>query len=180
MPVVPEAPTIYDGPVPSTTWNGFRDAIRFLQAKPIAQLRQTSSQTLTTGTFTPIQFQAEAFDLDPDGVGGHDNSTNNSRYTARYRGYYVVGGLVTFNPNGTGARHVGLRVNGVDLVGSFKSVVPSAAEVIGASPHTMRIYLDVNDYVEVLAYQASGGNLGTYVASAPWQSGMSIGWDRIQ
>lgn len=180
MPAVPTAPTVGPG-VPSTSQlNQFRDAIRFLQTKPIAQLRQTSAQTFTTAVFTPVQFNSEVFDLDPDGVGGHDNSTNNTRWTCRYPGYHLVSGLVTYNGNGTGARHAGLRINGAEVVSSYMSVTPTGADVNGVAPHAMRLLLDVGDYVELVGYQSSGGNLATYVASGAVHSALSIGWDRIQ
>lgn len=180
MPVVPEAPTIGPG-IPSTSsLTQIRDAIRFLQAKPIAQLRQTTLQILTTATYTPIQFQSEAFDLDPDGVGGHDNVTNNTRYVARYPGYYIVSGMVTYEANATGARHAGWRVNGIDVTGSYVSVFPFAADVNGVAPNVMRVFLDIGHYVELIGYQTSGANRNTFVANTAYQSGMAVGWDRIQ
>lgn len=180
MPVVPTPPTILDGITPSSTWNQFRDAIRFLQAKPVAQMRQTSAQTLTTAVFTPIEFQVETFDLDIDGVGGHDNSVNPSRFTSRYQGYYLASGLVTFLANAAGARHAGWRVNGIDVPGSYLSVTPTAADVNGVAPKAMRVFLDIGDYVELIGFQSSGGNLATYIATSAYQSGMDIGWDRTQ
>lgn len=180
MPVVPTAPTIYDAVSTSSQFNQFRDAIRFLQAKPIAQLRQTTLQTLTTATYTPIQFQSEAFDLDPDSVGGHDTAVDNTRFTARYPGYHIASGLITYAASGAGARHAGWRVNGTDVPGSYLSANPTAADVTGAAPHVMRVFLNIGDYIELIGYQTSGGNLQTFAANTSYQSGMSIGWDRIQ
>lgn len=179
MPVVPTPPTIQDEITASSVWNQFRDAIDFLMGKPIAQLRQTSAQTLTTVTYTPVQFQAEAFDDDIDGVGGHDNSTNNTRWTCRYPGHHLISGLVTYAANATGARHAGLRINGIDVSGSYRSLpISSGADVCGIACKTMRVYLAASDYVELIAYQSSGGNLATFVATAAYQSGLAIGWER--
>lgn len=175
MPVVPTPPTIRDGIVPSSTWNQFRDAINFLQLPPLAQLRQTSVQSLPNNTWTAITFNAEDVDTDVDGTGGHDTVTNNSRFTARYAGWYQLSGAAGFAANGTGLRGARWLVNGIALnaggtvlpagSGSF-TVVPAAVE---------KVYMNIGDYVELQALQSSGGALDTAIASTV-QSTMAVRW----
>lgn len=143
-----------------------------LLAPPRARLRQTSGQSISNATFTALQWQAE----DVDTVGGHDNVTNNSRYTAQVAGLYHLTGKHAWPANATGQRASQWFVNGSALVGS-QSAWPAVAAVerqYVAVP--MDIVLAVGDYVELHAYQDSGGSLSTSVASTIVASIMTIRW----
>jgi hypothetical protein len=177
VPVVPSSHTFVDGVATSSEQNTYvRDPIAFLLRPPTAELRQIVAQTLTTAVGGAITFTTEDLDSDPDGTGGHDNLTNPSRYTARYPGWYMVSGAVCFVANATGMRHAYLRVNGADVLGSVGSCTPSAADVVAANCRPRKVFLNQADYVELVGYQSSGGNLNTFVTTTPYQSGMSVHW----
>lgn len=177
MPVVPGSHTFVDGLAPSSEMNSYvRDPISFLLRPPMAELRQLVAQTIATATGTPITFTFEDMDQDPDGIGGHDNSTNPSRYTARYAGWYLCTGAVCWLNNATGLRHTYLRVNGTDVLSSVGSGTPSSADVIAVNNRPRKVFLGVGDYVELIGYQSSGGNLNTFVTNTPYQSGLSVLW----
>jgi len=153
----------------------FRDPINFLLNRPHAELRQTTTQSFVTGTNTAVQFNAEDVDTDVDGVGGHDNVTNNTRYTARYPGWYLISGVIEFNANATGTRFAWLAVNGTDVNGSVGRGIADAAGSSVTPSRPKLIFLNVGDYVELIGFQTSGGALGT-VVSARDQSSMSVLW----
>lgn len=181
MATVPETHTVVGGLATSSEMNSyFRDPIAFLQNKPAARLRQTVAQILTTATYASITFTTEDFDDDPDGVGGHDNAVNTSRYTARYAGWYRLGGAVNFTSNATGIRACrwtvnGTAVNASESIGQSVSVGGFGSSAVARAEH---VFLNVGDYVELQGRQDSGGNLNTDVNAAAMSS-MSIAWERL-
>jgi hypothetical protein len=179
MPAVPTAPDFVDGLSSSSQLNQLRDAIRFMQQRPRAKLSQRTLQTLTNATFAAVSFDNEIVDTDVDNVGGHDNSTNPTRWTARYRGLYSIHGTVTFDANATGVRYAMLRINGVDQEATNGSLPGQAASAISVHTHPGKLFLADGDYVELVAYQNSGGNLNTYVGSDYARSALDILWESI-
>lgn len=178
MATVPDTHDFLTGVVVTSEDNTYiRDPIRFLLNKPIAELRQTSVQTLTTSVAAAIALQTADIDTDPDGIGGHDPVTNNSRYTARYAGWYDIAGAVTFASNATSVRHVFWRVNGTTVNGSYLVAPSVSGDDTIVNARAKQVYLNVGDYVELWAIQFSGGNLSTVVAAIS-QSHMSVKWGR--
>lgn len=141
-----------------------------LAAPPIAVLRQTVAQTLTNGTFTALTFTTE----DIDTANGHSTSTNTSRYTCQVAGKYMLTGGVTFASNGTGARYARWRVNGADVSGGGTSMPGISGDQALLPARTVIVALNVGDYVELWAYQGSGGNLDTYVGVTYAQSTVTV------
>lgn len=175
MAVVPGTHDFGSGAATSTEMNAFvRDPLRFLLSPPIAELRQTAAQSIPNATYTAVAFNAE----DVDSAGGHDNVTNNSRYTAVYPGWYQVSGASGFVANAAGRRITGWAVNGTTLTGSQLSSPNTGGVVdINVAARTMLAYLNVTDYVELLAYQDSGGALNTNSALATTTQGtMTVRW----
>lgn len=175
MAVVPTSHTFTDGLKTSSEDNTYiRDPIAFLQSPPIAELRQTTAQSIPNAAYTPLQFNAE----DVDSAGGHDNVTNNTRYTAVYAGWYQVSGGSGSVPNATGRRITALAVNGAVANGS--QISPNntgAASDTNVPTRTKLVFLNVGDYVELWLYQDSGGALNTNSAVAGvTQSSMTVKW----
>lgn len=176
MATVPSSHTFTSGTATTSEANAYiRDPIAFLLAPPRAVLRQAAAQTFTTATITAVQFATEDVDTDVDGTGGHDNVTNNTRYTARYAGWYLVSGNVTFVANVTGDRFCWLRVNGTDVNGSIGSQAGDATMLASIPCQTKMVFLNVGDYVELIGYQDSGGNLLTSVTTRE-QPSMTVVW----
>jgi len=143
----------------------------FMLGKPIAQLRQTAAQTLTTGNNAAVTFDTEDIDRD----NGHSTSTNPSRYTAQTAGWYFVTGAIAYTGNATGARVARFQVNGTSLnAGAYITAFTLNTQPLIA-PVSNFTYLNVGDYVEIIANQTTGASLNTYV-TAPYQSFMSVIW----
>lgn len=172
MATVPSSHDFVSGVATSSEANAYiRDPIAYMLARPIAKLRQTVAQSLTSGAFTPITFTTE----DVDSAGAHDTVTNTSRYTAVYAGWYLVSYTVGFAVSATGRRIAYLTVNGTAVGGTGVALGAFAtfATVITASS---MVFLNVGDYVEVNGYQDSGGPLNTSVAQAYEMSSMTVIW----
>lgn len=177
MPVVPRPPTSGPG-IPSTSaLNQIRDAVRFLQSPPIAELRQTSAQSIPNSTWTALTFGVEDVDTDIDGTGGHSTSVNTARFTARYPGWYALGGSASIVFSAAGVRGAKWQVNGIDLNGGQQLLAtnPSFSNIIPARS-IKHVFLTDGDFVELLAFQSSGGALNTSVAPGAEQSNMSVRW----
>ena len=108
----------------------------------------------SSGNWLAITFNSERFDTD----GMHSTSTNTSRLTIVTQGLYAFWGTAGFAASATGYRQLGIRVdgstfiavNGVPNNGSGAGVLLSVA---GA------YYLNAGQYVELCAWQNSGGTL---------------------
>ncbi|MFG2054763.1 hypothetical protein ACGFI9_12100 [Micromonospora sp. NPDC048930] len=185
MPAVPQTKASWTNGVDalnSTNLNAsLRDPLTFLMNRPAARLVQTVAQSIPSGgTFTAVTFTTEVEDTDPDGIGGHSTVTNTSRYTCRYPGLYLLGGGVGFSQNVTNARGCAWLLNGAVVDGSdvmlMAVTVGATATRVPARPWLMR--LAEGDYVELGAFQNSGGALAT-VAGGAAASSMSVAWMRL-
>jgi hypothetical protein len=121
-----------------------------------AGIKKSAVQSISNNTFTAITFNLEDFDTNTY----HDNSTNNSRITipTGKGGYYALSGVVSFAANGTGARGITLNKNGAEI----NYLIFQAPNVSGQPlmvPISYVISAAANDYLELFAYQASGGSL---------------------
>lgn len=151
--------------------NSLRDALNFLVNVPIAYVTQSATQTLTTSTWTAITYDQTVVDT----YGGHSNSTNNSRYTAQVAGWYIVFGSACYAVNTTGQRGAAIAKNGTRVQGAAGfAQATSALSTATPSPPTI-VYLAAGDYVEIQAYQSSGGNLAT-VSGSDLDSSMTVAW----
>lgn len=149
------------------------DAINFLLDPPGAQLRQTVAQSASSGAFTAVTFTAE----DYDNRSGHSTSVNTSRYTCQVAGRYQVSGKVTWAANATGQRGSAWHVNG-SLINASQISVPAvnASAAYSYAAATMTVLLAAGDYVELHAFQDTGGSLSTSVAAVQLQSYVHIRW----
>ena len=172
VPAVPDFPTGISSP---SLLNQLGDVVAFQLAPPIARLMQTVAQSLTTGAYTPITFDTHTVDTNIAGTPQHDDVTNNSRFTAVYPGWYSPGGGTGFAANSAGRRGNRWQVNGTFINGSL--VILSATATGGCYVPTRRelIYLNVGDYLELTAFQDSGGALLTAVG-ADQSSTMTVYW----
>jgi hypothetical protein len=120
------------------------------------RVTKSASQSTSSSADTVLTFDTETFDVD----GYHDNSTNNSRITipTGKTGYFLINGQVSWGANATGVRLMDIYKNGTTRLarnedgnngGSYNKV--SQASTI--------VYLSATDYVELRAFQESGGNL---------------------
>lgn len=132
-----------------------------LPTVPQCRAYRTTDQTIGhAGTGTRISFDAELYDTDTM----HDLSTNPTRLTATTAGLYAISGNAVFQEHATGERI--LRILANDVTNIDVSCVP----VNSASAWTIlnvgtQYRLTAGQYVELVAYQSSGGDLAIrYVA----------------
>lgn len=117
------------------------------------QAKLSAAQSIANGTVTVLNFDAENWDTD----GMHDNSTNNSRITAKTAGKYAVMMNAVFAGNDTGGRQILLRLNGTTALGSVLMANNGLGE--DQNMYLFATDLAVNDYLEMQVWQNSGGNL---------------------
>jgi hypothetical protein len=110
-------------------------------------------------TDVAVTWDTELFD-----VGGmHSTSSNTSRFTVPTGGdgLYLITTVVVFAANGTGLRRAQIRKNGAELVGLSGNTVMHGVTAAGdvGVPLTAIADLAAGDYLEVYAWQSSGGAL---------------------
>jgi hypothetical protein len=120
-----------------------------------AHVRHDATQALTTATTTVIAFNQERWDTHAF----HDNSTNNSRLTipSGKTGKYIVSAGIVFEANATGVRYIDILKNGTTALRSVEVSASSAFETMLTI--SAIVNLAATDYVQVRAFQDSGGNL---------------------
>lgn len=129
------------------------DALNFLANRPACRVHNSASQTISNNTLTAITFNSERYDT----ATMHSTVTNTSRITIPVAGIYNIVGSVEWPANGTGTRQALIRVNGSTTIAG--STAPGNAAA--SSPNTVgtQYKFAVNDYVELMVFQNSGGNL---------------------
>lgn len=127
-----------------------RDGLNFLLAPPVAHLRRTAAQSIPTGVATNVAWTTEITDTDI----GHDNVTNNTRYTAKTAGWFDCNATVSWALNSTGIRNVYFFKN--SSTSSWPTVTIPAGGGYAYSKIVGAIFLSVNDYLEVQGFQDSG------------------------
>lgn len=131
---------------------------------PIFAGRASTTQSLTNNTDAAVLLNVE----DLDTHSGHSTVTDTSRWTCPtgWTGYYFVSGQVCFAANATGLRRVHLEVNGAVISGTHSILTATAVADGGVRATTSGlVHLDVGDFVELNAFQTSGGSLSTEVIS---------------
>ena len=128
---------------------------------PACRATHTTNQSLTSGTFTTLALATESFDTDNI----HDTVTNNSRLTCKTAGKYQITGIIQYDPNATGTRVAAIMLNGGAFIGYTQAQAVATAGQ-GTVVTAATLYdLAVNDYVELQAYQNSGGALNASLAN---------------
>lgn len=146
-------------------------AIRFGQNPPIALLYQSATQTFSNNTNAAVALDATAWDT----ASGHNNATNNTRYTAVYPGTYNVTGHVSWPQNATGARQLEIYKNG-SVYNTGSQIFAGQSTNWTAHETTVEVAMVVGDYVEMWVEQLSGGSLTLNSGTAPYQTYMQIQW----
>lgn len=145
------------------------DGITYLANAPLFIGSQTAAQSVPNNTITALTLDSEAVDT----YNGHSTSVNTSRYTPTRAGYYWVLGVYAPAANATGNRFALIYKNGAAATLAQNGGLAAAASNTGAVQVLALVQCDgVSDYVEVVAFQNSGGALNT----APSPTGMQVIW----
>lgn len=153
-------------------WQG--DALTGDESRPFSVLRQSVAQSIPNNALTPILFDTEDIDIGS----GHSTSSNTSRWTcpSTKLGWFRVIGLYAAVSNGTGMRRVAICINGTFYSGN--STTNGIAGIDTTLQASDLIYLNPGDYVEIHAYQTSGGSLNTSLTLSECR--MVVTQERIQ
>lgn len=116
--------------------------------------------TMTTGQDIPNATYTAVVWTDPDVYdmnGMHNSTTHPSRITIQTSGWYTVSALIGFAGNASGTRELALYKNG-SLVGIYMDLVSTNTNQMMLSMSD-EMPLLAGDYLEIFAYQSSGGSL---------------------
>ena len=131
----------------STTFSLSTDGARF---------QRTTTQSIANNSFVAITSGSEEYDT----ASYHDNSTNTSRMTIPRTGKYLITASIEYAANATGVRAIGIRLDGSTYIASQSTA--SLGAVLATTVSTSVVYnLSASAYVEMMAYQTSGGALNT-------------------
>ena len=152
-------------PISAARLGVLEEGILDVSAAPAVRVFHNASQSTTSGVALALAFNSERFDQ-AGGVAStqHDTVTNNSRLTALYAGVYMINGLVEFAANATGLRRLDIRLNGATLIASEATLNIGAGANLQMEVTTL-YSMAVNDYVELLCTQNSGGALNINVGA---------------
>lgn len=128
-------------------------------AKPTATLYQTSAWSVgnNVNPYLTAPWQASQEDT----WGGHNNVTNNTRYTIPLAGTYRVSGALMFTTNATGVRAINVQKNGSTLPGIDAFVNAGSSNSTSVVLPASNVVCAVGDYLEIGGYQNSGAALST-------------------
>ncbi|KKL07858.1 hypothetical protein LCGC14_2581790, partial [marine sediment metagenome] len=124
-----------------------------------ARVFNSGNLTISTATDTALTFDSERFDTNTI----HSTSSNTSRLTVKTAGKYSIWGNVSWGINTTGFRQVWIRLNGSTAIGVVRKAQSESDAIIMqvSAPYD----LAVDDYVELVVHQNSGGALNVEAAS---------------
>jgi len=176
MTTVPVTHTFSAGEVVTDTTmnNSVTAVLNFLLARPILRARQTVAQSITSGgAGSALTFDSE----DVDSSGMHSTSSNTSRATAVYPGWYLFAGNGSLVQNATGLRTLSWNINGSAQSGAGSSDGGAGVGIDFRHPAAATLFfLNVGDFVEMILFQNSGGALNTEVSGSQ-QSTMMCVWE---
>lgn len=173
LPVPVPASEVPGNFITGALWNAnVFNGLTYLLNPPVFLGYQGVVQSIANSSWVTVALDSTSFDT----YGGHSNSTNNSRYTAQVAGYHQLSGIVSFAASSSGFRAARFAVNGGAVVagtayaianGVFPTIMPTV---------TRDIYLNVGDYVELNAWQNSGGALAIGNTSGDVTTAMNVRW----
>jgi hypothetical protein len=124
-----------------------------------ARVYHNAAQSIPNTTLTALAFNSERYDTD----GLHDTVTNNSRLTCTRAGIYLITGSLAYGTAAAGVRQSYIRLNGSTLLVAVNAGVTAGTTVAAVHNPTTLYQLAVGDYVELVAYQDTGGALNVNV-----------------
>ncbi len=118
---------------------------------PAFSAHMSANQTVTSATFTKVQFNTEAFDTNAN----YDTSLY--RFTPTVAGYYQVNFKISYVPNTATALGVSLLKNGSDISRVLYYALTANQLDDWAAAGTELVYMNGStDYLEVFGYVVSG------------------------
>lgn len=143
--------------------------IQFHNTKPLFQVKQTVTQSVTNNTVTTVAFDTVVY----DSHSGFNNITDT--YTVQVAGWYWVSVLLEYQTNSTGIRTVRVNQNGTGSSLLIHTMTPNAAGNSAGCYMTGPIKCAIGDTIKIETVQTSGGALGTQVTGG-YINSFSLDW----
>jgi len=144
---------------PASTFNTHvRDNLAWLGTdKPSCRVFHSANVSIADATLTAQTFDSERFDV----AGMHSTSVNPTRLTvpAGAAGLWLIGGNLAFAGAANGERIARIRLNGATEIAS-QGIIGGAANSPNLEVTTL-YRLSAADYVELIAFQSSGGAINS-------------------
>lgn len=140
LPTDAAAILVFDG----TGWVAFVMGSLVAGTGPAFSAYAAAGTSIPNAVETKVTFGTEEFDTN----GSYDTAL--SRWTPGVAGYYLIESTVWFPAPAMADLQVLIRKNGVNIA-------VGASGTLRAANVTRTLYLSATDYVEIFAYQASGG-----------------------
>lgn len=182
--IVPTARTFADHPDPSSIltyaeWNAtLYDTLSLILNPPMVQVQQTVAQSFPNGTLTAITFNTEVIDTE----GMHSTTVNPTRITPKTPGWYLGWFGMSWSSNTAGRRLLMPRKNGSGVTsgGTFGRVDwrPTSSGTVQKGFRFWQFFNGTTDYLELTAYQSSGANLSSTVATPDMYPELFMRWWR--
>lgn len=146
------------GQAPSASWGDtLNDDLNWLaRDRPAARVYNDANLTHSTnGGWQAVSFNSERYDT----TAMHSTTTNQTRLTIGVTGLYLVGGCVDFAADVDGRRDLQIWISGSQtnaIVADSKNNLANSVVRLNVST---AYRLTSGSYIELMAYQDSGGNL---------------------
>lgn len=149
--------------VTASIWNtDLVDNLAWLHDPPACRVYNSGNISISSGTPTALTFDTERFDTDAI----HDTGSNTSRLTAKTAGVYIIAGSIEFASAPNSAGYVAIKHSPSGNLIAYQSIPNNAnARAVAACIYK----LAVNDYVELVVNQNTGGpiNINAVAAYSP-------------
>lgn len=137
-----------------------RDNTAELHDPPACRVGNSGNISLANGALQALTFDTERFDTDTM----HSTASNSGRITFTTAGLYQVSATAEFAPNATGVRGVGVKLNATTYI-MFSQHPTAGVGVSHVEGVSMPYKFAAGDYIEMIAYQNSGGALNVITLS---------------
>ena len=134
-----------------------------------AHATKTANQSLANVTLTAVTFDGTDI-LDTDSF--HNPASNNSRMTipAGLGGKYLIQAQIQWSSNSTGGREVQIYKNGATVLQYIQEDAEGSLNMSISGTYG----LVATDFVEIRAYQSSGGALDIWASNSGYTNGTSF------
>lgn len=139
-------------PITAAWGDAVNDAVAFLANPPKCRVYNSAAISTAHATSVPLTFNSERFDTDSM----HSTVSNTGRITFTTAGTYYVGGDINWASAAGNLREAVIRLNGTTQIAGQRMAPIGAG--FGHTANLSALYaFSAGDYVELLAYQDSGG-----------------------
>ena len=137
----------------------------------------SGDQALASGAFTALTFDTEIYDIGAM----HDLGANTERLTCTEAGLHFIWGIIGWEGHAAGRRYTCVALNGV---GGADRIAMAGGEWEDSVREPFHLVfctyeLAVDDYVTLLGYQDSGGNLNVQHSGGTYDYAPLFGMHRI-